>query len=81
MYTSVHNHLFREVLECFIKQELLEWSTFQSAFGALLREGLPDDPATDVFTPGSAKGDEHWEDFKKRVTEHVSFASNLLTHT
>ena len=68
---------FREVLECFKRQELLDWSGFQSRFGPALREGVSDGPATAVFQAGSELGEQQWEDFRKRVIEHV----RTLLHT
>ena len=58
-------------MECFRRQELLDWHTFQSTYGPALREGLPDCPATDVFPLGTEIGEKHWEDLRNRVVEHV----------
>lgn len=69
----------REVLECFRRQELLDWHTFQSTYGPVLREGVSDGPATDVFPPGTEIGEKHWEDLRKRVVEHVRNISLLAT--
>lgn len=62
--------VYKEVLECFKRQELLDWSGFQSRFGPALREGVSDGPATAVFQAGSELGEQQWEDFRKRVIEH-----------
>ena len=59
------------MLECFKRQELLDWSGFQLGFGPALREGVSDGPATAVFQTGSELGEQQWEDFRKRVIEHV----------
>ena len=63
----------REILQCFRRQELLDWSSFQQSYAPVLREGLlPEDcPATAVFTPDTPLGEEHWKDLRKRVIEHV----------
>ena len=60
------------MLECFRRHELLDWDTFQSTYGPALREGVADGPASDVFLVGSDLGEHHWQDFRKRVIEHVS---------
>ena len=60
-----------EVLECFRRRELLEWTAFQMSYEEVLRAGLPDCPATDVFVTDTELGREQWEDLRKRVIEHV----------
>ena len=42
------------------------------SYGAALREGVADCPATDVFATDVELGREQWEDLRKRVIEHVS---------
>ena len=64
--------LCSKVLECFKRHELLDWTTFQMSYGAALREGVADCPATDVFAADVELGREQWEDLRKRVIEHVS---------
>ena len=71
MYITFDGIVCSEVLECFRRHELLEWTLFQTKYGLVLQEGVPDCPATDVFTD-SELGKEHWEDLRKRVIEHVS---------
>ena len=56
----------------FRREELLEWSVFESKYGHALREETSDVKATDVFKMGEEMGERRWEDFKKRVIEHVS---------
>lgn len=69
-----HVHLyFREVLECFKRNELLVWVEFQARFAPSLREGASDGPAPGVFGSDEV-GERQWEDFRKRVVEHVSTA-------
>ena len=65
-------YLLREVLECFRKEELLNWEWFESTFSSCLRDGVTDGPATTVFSRDSEVGVAQWEDFRKRVVEHVS---------
>lgn len=63
---------YSEVLECFKRSELLQWTSFQISYEEILREGVPDCSATDVFATGTELGKEQWEDLRKRVIEHVS---------
>lgn len=65
------NYSCREVLECFRRNELLEWKLFESTYGPSLREGVMDGPAPAVFAVGQEVGEKQWEDFRKRVIEHV----------
>ena len=58
-------------MECFRRQELLNWSVFQASYTTVLREGVPEEPATDVFAVGTEEGDTHWKDFEKKLIEHV----------
>ena len=53
-----------------MKQELIDWESFVEHFGPVFRDGVGDEQHTDVF-PHNDKGDERWEDFRKRVVEHV----------
>ena len=67
-------HPCREVVELFRRDELLDWSEFEATFGPVLRDGTEDGPATAVFPREHALGERHWEDFRKRVIEHVCSA-------
>ena len=75
---SLHNIIFftpcREVVELFRRDELLDWSEFEATFGPVLRDSTDDGPATAVFQREDALGERHWEDFRKRVIEHVCSA-------
>ena len=62
----------REVLECFKRRELLQWTEFLVKYEEVLREGLPDCSATEVFATDTELGKQQWEDLRKRVIEHVS---------
>lgn len=61
----------RNLMECFRRQELLNWSVFQASYTTVLREGVPEEPPTDVFAVGTEEGDTHWKDFEKKLIEHV----------
>lgn len=63
--------LFREVLECFTRVELLDWNNFQASFSDVLRMGSSEEPATDVLQPNSDVGEKHWEELRKRIVEYV----------
>ena len=68
----------REVLECFRKEELLKWAWFDTTFSPCLLDGVTDGPATDVFCRTTEVGVAQWEDFRKRVVEHVSVGAHVL---
>ena len=59
-------------MELFRRDELLDWSDFEATFGPVLRDGADDGPATTVFQRDSTLGEKQWDDFRKRVIEHVS---------
>ena len=80
MYFTEPCSLYSEVLECFRRHELLEWTLFETQYGQALRERLGECPATDVFALDTELGAVHWEHLRKRVIEHVS-ASVLCTLT
>ncbi len=61
-------------MELFRRDELLDWSEFEATFGPVLRGGVEDGPATAVFQLDAALGQTQWEDFRKRVIEHVCSA-------
>ena len=50
------------------------------SYGVALREGVPDCPATGVFTADEELGREQWEDLRKRVIEHVSVVLAYTVH-
>ena len=70
--TESHWVLCREVLECFKRRELLQWTEFLVKYEEVLREGMPDCSATEVFVSDTELGKHQWEDLRKRVIEHVS---------
>ena len=63
---------FRDFLKLFKTDELMEWKNLTSICEKEFRDGLPDSPATGVFDRNTESGNKRWEDFKKRVVEHVS---------
>ena len=58
-------------MECFRQRELLNWDVFQASYTVVLREGIPNEPATEVFAVGTEVGEQHWNDFQKKLIEHV----------
>ena len=68
----------REVLECFKRRELLQWTEFLVSYEEVLREGTPDCSTTDVFATATELGKQQWEDLRKRVIEHVSSILGIL---
>jgi hypothetical protein len=48
------------------------WGSFESTYGPSLRGGVDGAPALIVFAVGDETGEKQWEDFRKRVIEHVS---------
>ena len=58
-------------MDCFHRRELLNWNAFNASYGPVLRDGTEDEPATDVFATGTEDGERRWQDFKKRVVQHV----------
>lgn len=72
MFVLMYLYMYREVLECFRREELLEWALVESKYGPVLRDGTSDVTVTDVFTRGQEMGERRWENFRKRVIEHVS---------
>ena len=59
-------------MECFRRDELLDWETFQAMYGTALRDGTDDYHAVQVLQRASELGEKHWDDLRKRVIEHVS---------
>ncbi len=74
----IHTTTCREVLECFRKEELLDWAWFQSTYSPSLRQGVSDGPAPSVFAPSEEVGERQWEDFRKRVIEHVTINNDVF---
>ena len=50
----------------------MQWKSLTSICEKEFRDGLPDSPATGVFDRITERGNKRWDDFRKRVVEHVS---------
>ena len=74
LYSISCLHPCREVVELFRRDELLDWSEFEATFGPVLRDGIEDGPGTAVFQRDATLGERQWEDFRRRVIEHVCSA-------
>jgi 26S proteasome regulatory subunit N5 len=61
--------VYKNLMECFRRRELLNWKEFQEMYTAILREGTPEEPCTGVFSPDE-QGNQHWNDFHKKLIEH-----------
>lgn len=68
-------------MELFRRDELLDWSEFEAMFGPVLRDSVEDGPATAVFQLDATLGERQWEDFRKRVIEHVCSAFTYLSYS
>ncbi|KAJ3320022.1 26S proteasome non-ATPase regulatory subunit 12 [Boothiomyces sp. JEL0866] len=55
--------LHRELLKCFITNELMRWPKIEEVYGPTLK-------ATAVFTQASEEGKKRYQDLHKRVIEH-----------
>jgi 26S proteasome regulatory subunit N5 len=62
---------FRELLKCYVKAELMNWAEVTQQYEKELRQGSGENPATEVFG-SDEEGDKRWDDFRKRIVEHVS---------
>jgi len=60
---------YKDLIECFTCQELMQLQTFTANFEHELREGSTGNPCTDVFLH-TAEGSKRWKDFGNRVVEH-----------
>ena len=48
----------------------MNWSDVTQQYENELRHGSSESPATEVFI-NNEDGAKHWEDFRKRIVEHV----------
>ncbi len=79
MTTNKFNYFSRDLLKQFTTNELMSWSLLKTTYERELRDGTADSPATGVFDKLTERGQKHWEDFRKRVVQHVSKRiTNLL---
>uniref|UniRef100_F6YHS8 26S proteasome non-ATPase regulatory subunit 12 n=2 Tax=Ciona intestinalis TaxID=7719 RepID=F6YHS8_CIOIN len=60
---------YKELLECFVSQELMQLEKFMALYEHELREGESGSPCTDVFLH-TEDGQKRWKDFANRVVEH-----------
>lgn len=60
---------YRDLIECFTCQELMQLQKFLANYEHELREGKSGSPCTDVFLH-TADGNKRWKDFANRVVEH-----------
>ena len=60
---------YKELLECFVCQELIRLHNFLDLYKHELREGETGNPCTDVFLH-TEDGEKRWKDFGNRVVEH-----------
>ncbi|KAJ3270195.1 26S proteasome non-ATPase regulatory subunit 12 [Terramyces sp. JEL0728] len=65
--------LHKELLKCFITNELMRWPKIEEVYGPTLK-------ATTGFTQASEEGKKRYQDLHKRVTEHdaENFLSDLV---
>ena len=62
----------RELLKCFITDEIIQWKPFCQMYESELKFGSPGSPSTHVFNTKQEGGTKRWQDLKNRVVEHVS---------
>ncbi|XP_020367063.1 26S proteasome non-ATPase regulatory subunit 12 [Rhincodon typus] len=60
---------YRDLLKLFTTMELMRWSSLEEDYGKELREELPENVCTDVFS-STEEGNKRWKDLKNRVVEH-----------
>jgi 26S proteasome non-ATPase regulatory subunit 12 len=63
---------YKEVLQLFTTQDLINWRSLVQSFEDVLRSGTAECPATDVYG-FTEMGKKRWEDLKSRVVEHVNY--------
>ncbi|XP_052764852.1 26S proteasome non-ATPase regulatory subunit 12-like [Mya arenaria] len=61
---------YKDLLKCFITNEIIQWKLFCQQFEAELKFGSPGNPATHVFNTKQEGGAKRWADLKNRVVEH-----------
>ena len=65
----------RALLKCYVTAELMNWAEVTQQYEKELRQGTADCLATQVFL-NDEEGNKRWDDFRKRIVEHVS----IITH-
>lgn len=63
----------RSLLKQYITSELMNWSNVAQEFEKELRQGSEENPCTEVFS-NNEEGNKRWDDFRKRIVEHVSMS-------
>ena len=66
------NLIFRELLQSFTTNELIQWKSLCSSYEAELRT-----TELGIF-PKTESGDNNWTQLKNRVVEHVSLVFNFI---
>ncbi|CAH1793593.1 unnamed protein product [Owenia fusiformis] len=61
--------LYKQLLKQFITQEIMQWGELSRLYESELRQGSPQNTATDVFA-NTEEGNKRWKDLKIRVVEH-----------
>uniref|UniRef100_A0A4W3K9G4 26S proteasome non-ATPase regulatory subunit 12 n=1 Tax=Callorhinchus milii TaxID=7868 RepID=A0A4W3K9G4_CALMI len=60
---------YKDLLKLFTTMELMRWSSLEEDYCKELREELPENASTDVFS-NTEEGNKRWKDLKNRVVEH-----------
>lgn len=60
---------YKDLINCFTTPEIMRWGHLCEIYENFLRHGVPEEPATDVFTV-SEDGNKRWGNLKIRVVEH-----------
>ena len=63
--------LSRALLKCYVTAELMNWAEVTQQYEKELRQGSAENLATEVFV-NNEEGNKRWDDFRKRIVEHVS---------
>lgn len=71
---------FRALLKCYVTAELMNWSDVIQQYEQELRQGSAENPATNVFM-NTEEGNKRWDDFRKRIVEHVGNIRRLSNRT
>lgn len=66
----------RALLKCYVTAELMNWAEVTQQYEKELRLGCDENPATQVFL-NTEEGNKRWDDFRKRIVEHVSANGDL----
>ncbi|CAB4007558.1 26S proteasome non-ATPase regulatory subunit 12 [Paramuricea clavata] len=64
-----HIPIYKALLKCYITAELMNWAEVTQQYEKELRDGSPENLATEVFV-NNEEGNKRWDDFRKRIVEH-----------